>query len=40
VITGERRANRKADHAARAIIAAELGHARLEVVATYCGSSR
>lgn len=40
VITGTRRANRKTDHAARAIIAAELGHARLEVVATYCGSSR
>jgi hypothetical protein len=40
VVAGKRIADRESDRAARAIIATELGHGRIEVVASYCGSSR
>lgn len=40
VLTGARLADLEADRAARALIAAELGHGRAEVVAAYVGSAR
>jgi len=40
VVTGERTADKENDKAARAIIAAELGHGRVDVVSAYIGSAR
>ncbi len=40
VVAGERVADRESDRAARVIIARELGHGRVEIVAAYCGTSR
>jgi len=40
VVAGGRVADRSQDRAARAIIAQELGHGRVEVLATYVGSAR
>jgi Integrase len=40
VIAGRRIADRETDRAARSVIAAELGHGRIEVVAAYIGASR
>jgi hypothetical protein len=39
-VVGERRAPKEADRAARRVIAQELGHGRIEVVASYVGSAR
>ena len=40
VVAGERLADRQTDRAAREVIAQELGHGRVEVVAAYVGSPR
>ncbi|MGE6511078.1 integrase domain-containing protein [Vreelandella aquamarina] len=40
VVTGERIASKQKDREARAIISAELGHGRLDVLNSYIGSSR
>jgi len=40
VVAGERLADRQMDRAAREVIAQELGHGRVEVVAAYVGSPR
>jgi hypothetical protein len=40
VVAGKRIAGRDVDRAARAVIAQELGHGRVEVVAAYVGSAR
>lgn len=39
-IAGHREADRETDHAARYVIAEELGHGRIDVVAAYVGSSK
>lgn len=39
VVVGQRQAERDTDRAARAVLAAELGHGRLDVVAAYIGSA-
>jgi len=40
VVCGKRTADRETDRAARSVIAVELGHGRVDVVAAYVGSSR
>ncbi len=40
VIAGQRLANRPIDHHARAQIARELGHGRIDVTAAYIGSAK